>query len=473
MMATRSKLYSTFAISGILCYAVALVTTSLLWPNHALKPLWMAWGAGAVVFFFVSTWLAQHKMANMEEKRFLRLIFLIALSIRIVYVIAIGYYYYYQTGSSFEYDAGDSKAYNDLAKYLAWSVRQGHPVYAYQYLRYAVYPMGFSDQGYTMWLTLIYTIFGTNLLIPRLFKALMGAYVCVAIYKFASRCTDRRTAVLSTIICAFTPTLIHYTGLHLKEVEMMFVAVMAIERTDYLIRSRRYAFVNIVLPLFFTVMLFGFRTVLGMAVLFSYLVFIILAPNEVLNKKTKVITATAIVLATITFAFTIGNEMKVIYKLKDKTTGLLAEKYTKQGLNHAELAQNKYLAPGVFVLPMATLTEAGNNSQKMMNGDTFVKNFLAAFVMWAFIVMIRRKEWRNMSLVTSFVLAYAGIIAMSFFVTSERYHFPLLPFYALMAAYTMIHFKRKDFPFFYVYCFLLLTVLVGWTFLKLSARCLI
>lgn len=475
-MTTRSRLYSIFALSGAVCYALALTISSLLWPSYALKPLWMAWGTGAVVFFFLSSWLAQHKLNNIdiEDKKFLRIIFLIAFAIRVVYVIAIGYYYYYQTGSAFEYVASDSILYHDTAKYMARCIRQGRFAYAYQYLRYTVYPMGFSDQGYLIWLSLVYSIFGNNLLVPRLLKALMGAYACVAIYRLALRCTDKRTAMLSAIICAFMPTLIHYNGLHLKETEMMFVAVLAIERTDNLIRSRKYTFLNIALPVFFTVMTFGFRTVLGMSVLFAYMAFIVLAPNEVIKRRTKIIASTTIILITVAFTFTIiGNEMKVIYRLKDKTTGLLVEKYEKAGLSHAELAQNKYLAPGVFVLPMATFTEVGNANQKMMNGDTYVKNFLAAFVMWAFIVMIRRKEWRNMSLVTSFVIAYAGIIALSFFVTSERYHFPLLPFYAIMAAYTITHFKRKDFPFFYVYCVLLVLVLIGWNYIKLSARGLV
>lgn len=473
-MTTRSRLYGIFALCGVLCYVIALTTTSLLWSDYALKPLWMAWGLGAVGFFFVMTWLCQHKLlSDIEERKFLRIIFFTALAIRVAYVVAIGYYYYYQTGAPFEYGAADSLNYNDLARYLSWCIWQGHPVYAYQYLRYAVYPMGFSDQGYIMWLTLIYSVFGTNLLTPRFLNALMDAYVCVAVYKLASRCSDKRTAMLSAIICAFLPTMIHYTGLHLKETTMLFVTVMAIERTDNLIRSRRYTFFNIVLPIFFTAMIFGFRTVLGMAVLFAYFVFLILSPNEVITKKAKIVITSVLAVLSIVFLFTVGREMAVVYRLKDKTTGILAERYEEKGLRHAELAQNRYLAPGVFVLPMTTFTEVGNDNQKMMNGDTFVKNFMGFFVMWAFVVMIRRKEWRNMSLIAAFAVAYAGILAFSFFVTSERYHFPLFPFYAILTAYTMTHFKRKDFPFFYAYCVLLVIVIAGWNYIKLSARGLV
>jgi len=473
-MTTRSRLYFVFALCGILCYAVTLTLTSLLWHDYALKPLWMAWGFGAIGFFFVMTWLFQHKLHNIEEKKFLRITFFTALLTRIAYAVAIGYYYYYQTGDSFEYDAADSLHYNDLANYLAQCIHQGAPLkYVLVYLHNAVYPMGFSDQGYTLWLTLLYTIFGDNLLTPRLFNALMDAYICVAVYKIASRCSDRRTAMLSAIICAFMPTMIHYTGLHLKETTMLFVTVMAIERTDYLIRSRKYTFINIALPIFFTAMIFGFRTVVGMSVLFAYFVFIVLAPSDVIAKRAKIITASVVAVVSIVFMLTVGREMIVIYKLKDNTTGLLSEKYEKAGLHHAELAKNVYLAPGVFVLPMTTFTEVGNNNQKMMNGDTFVKNFMAFFVMWAFVVMIRRKEWRNMSMITAFVIAYAGIMALSFFVTSERYHFPLLPFYAFLTAYTITHFKRKYFPFFYAYCILLVIVIIGWNYIKLSARGLV
>lgn len=476
MMTTRDKLYSVIAVYGVICYVVALTAVSLLWHDFALRPLWMAWGLGAVAFFFLTTWAARRKADKPTEKKFMLAIFLTALAIRVVYVVAIGYYYYYQNGDSFEYDAADSHAYNDLARYLALCIHQGAPLrYVLIYLHNAVYPMGFSDQGFTLWLTLLYTIFGrNNLLIPRLFNALMDAYVCVAIYKLASRSTDSRTARLSAIICVFMPTMIHYTGLHLKESTMLFVTVMAIERTDYLIRSRRYNFVNIAASVFFTALIFGFRTVLGVAVLASYVAFIIFAPSDVISRKARIVATTVVAVVAVVFLLTfVGREMGDMYRLRFKTLGLLSEKYEKIGLRHAELAQNRYLAPGVFVFPLSTLTEVGNSNQKMMTGDTYVKNFLAFFVMWAFVVMTRRKEWRNFSLVGAFAVAYAGILALSCFVMSERYHFPLLPFYAIMAAYTLTHFRRKDFPFFYAYCTLLVAVLVAWNFLKLSARGLV
>ena len=97
----------------------------------------------------------------------------------------MAYYYYYGTGKAFELGAGDSIFYHSTAAYLSRCVRHGYVSYIFKYLN--AYTMGWSDQGYTLWLTLIYTIFGPSLLTPRLLKALMSAYLCIVVYKLGSR----------------------------------------------------------------------------------------------------------------------------------------------------------------------------------------------------------------------------------------------------------------------------------------------
>ena len=68
---------------------------------------------------------------------------------------------------------------------------------------------------------------------------------------------------------------------------------------------------------------------------------------------------------------------------------------------------------------------------------------------------------------------YVLVIAFSFAANSERYHLPALPGIVIMAAYAMTHFRRKDFGWYYAYCALLVVAIVGWNYLKLSARGLI
>ena len=467
-----TKLLRHISIIGIGVYLLALITISLVFNDYALQLKWVLWGIGEVLFFFVLTTLFYPRWKNDDPKHFRRKVFWTAIGIRALYAFLICYYYYYQTGKAFEYNVADGIWYHRTGVHLSRAVRQGYIRYVFQYLR--AYTMGFSDQGYTLWLTLIYTIFGPNLLTPRLFKALMSAYLCIVVYKLGTRTFGERTGRLAAVMCAFMPILVQICGLHTKEMEMIFLSLLALERMDYLIRSKKYTVWNIAFPILLTGLTFGFRTIVGMCLIFAFLVFIMLSPNELVGKKGKIISVSAIVLVFFVFLLTgIGNEMRIIYRLRFVDLNVKTEKYEALGFKHAELAHSKYLAPGAFVLPLAPMVEESPEHNKMIHGSTYVKNFLAFFAMLAIVVAFRQKKWREFSLIGAYELSYLAIIMLSFAANMERYHQPAIPLLVLMAAYAMTHLRRKDLILFYVYCGLLYVALFVWNWLKLSARGLV
>lgn len=467
-----TKLLRHISIIGIGVYLLALITISLVFNDYALQLKWVLWGMGEVLFFFVLTTLFYPRWKNDDPKRFRRKVFWTAFGIRALYAFLICYYYYYQTGKAFEYNVADSIWYHRTGVHLSRAVRQGYIRYVFQYLR--AYTMGFSDQGYTLWLTLIYTIFGPNLLTPRLFKALMSGYLCIVVYKLGTRTFGERTGKLAAVICAFMPILVQICGLHTKEMEMIFLSLLALERMDYLIRSKKYTAWNIAFPILLTGLTFGFRTIVGMCLIFAFLVFIMLSPKELVGKKGKIISVSAIVLVFFVFLLTgIGNEMRIIYRLRFVDLNVKTEKYEALGFKHAELAHSKYLAPGAFVLPLAPMVEESPEHNKMIHGSTYVKNFLAFFAMLAIVVAFRQKKWRDFSLIGAYELSYLAIIMLSFAANMERYHQPAIPLLVLMSAYAMTHLRRKDLILFYVYCGLLYVALFVWNWLKLSARGLV
>lgn len=467
-----TKLLRQISIIGVGVYLLALITISLVFNDYALQLKWVLWGMGEVLFFFVLTTLFYPRWKNDDPKHFRRKVFWTAIGIRALYAFLICYYYYYQTGKAFEYNVADGIWYHRTGVHLSRAVRQGYIRYVFQYLR--AYTMGFSDQGYTLWLTLIYTIFGPNLLTPRLFKALMSAYLCIVVYKLGTRTFGERTGRLAAVMCAFMPILVQICGLHTKEMEMIFLSLLALERMDYLIRSKKYTAWNIAFPILLTGLTFGFRTIVGMCLIFAFLVFIMLSPNELVGKKGKIISVSAIVLVFFVFLLTgIGNEMRIIYRLRFVDLNVKTEKYEALGFKHAELAHSKYLAPGAFVLPLAPMVEESPEHNKMIHGSTYVKNFLAFFAMLAIVVAFRQKKWRDFSLIGAYELSYLAIIMLSFAANMERYHQPAIPLLVLMAAYAMTHLRRKDLILFYVYCGLLYVALFVWNWLKLSARGLV
>ena len=160
---------------------MALIVISIVFHEHALHLKWMLWGIGEVLFFFVLTTVFYPRWKDKETKGFKWTVFLVAFGIRAIYAFVMLYYYYYETGIAFEYNVGDSLWYHRTSVLIANTIKKGDALQALRYLRHST--MGYSDQGYVLWLTLLYSIFGHSWFVPRLFKALMCAYMCVVIYK--------------------------------------------------------------------------------------------------------------------------------------------------------------------------------------------------------------------------------------------------------------------------------------------------
>lgn len=454
---------------GIGLYLVALVVISVVFHDHALQLKWMLWGIGEVLFFFVLTAVFYPRWKGDDTKRFKWKIFLVALVIRGLYAFLMCYYYYWETGIGFEYGAADSLGYHATAVHLSRYVRAGYFSYVFKYLN--AYTMGWSDQGYPLWLTLLYSVFGRSWLVPRLFKALMSAYLCVVAYKLGTRTFGERTGRLAAVMFVFAPILVQMCGVHTKEMEMIFLSILALERMDYLIRSKKYTVWNIVCPILLTGLAFGFRTIIGMCLIFAFLVFVVLSSRDLVGKRGKIITVAAVTVVFLAFLFTpVGREMRYIYRLKFADLNYQTEKFAAEGMKHNELAKSWVMAPGAFVLPLSPMVEESPDHNKMIHGSTYATNFLAFFAMLAIVVAFRQKRWRDFSLIGAYELSYLAIIMFSFAANSERYHEPAVPLLILMAAYAMTHLRRKDLKIFYIYCGLLFVALVVWNWLKLSAR---
>ena len=466
-----TKLLRHISLIGVALYLLALIVISVAFREHALQLKWMMWGIGEVLFFFVLTTVFYPRWKNDEPKKFWRKVFWVALAIRLLYVIFSYYYFMHTVGIHFDVP-GDGLGYYNRSARLSKYIQSGDFGYVIDFIRN--YSFGYSDHGYLIWLTILHTIFGTNVMVPRLFKALMCAYLCILVYKLTSRTFGERTGRLAAVMCVFMPILIQLTGMHTKEMEMIFLSILALERMDYLIRSKKYTFWNILFPILLVGMSFGFRTVIGMCLIFAFLVFVILSPSNLVNRKGKIITLSITAAVFLVFLFTtIGSEMKIIYRINFSGTDYMAKRYESMGLKYGELSKSKYLFPGAFVLPLSPMIEEASDHNKLIHGSTYIKNFLAFFSMLAIVIAIRQKKWRDFSLIGAYELSYLAIIMFTFTSNSERFHEPAIPLILVMAAYAMTHLRRKDLVLFYVYCGLLCIALFAWNWLKLAARGLV
>ena len=139
--------------------------------------------------------------------------------------------------------------------------------------------MALSDYGYPLYLSVIYFLTGKSIFITRLLKAIFGALTCVLVYRVTKRNFGEGTGRMAAVLCMLMPNLIYYTGIHLKETEMVFLVVAFLERTDYAMRSPKLTFKNLILPILLASSLFFLR-IIGRHFLFAFAAALMLSTKE-------------------------------------------------------------------------------------------------------------------------------------------------------------------------------------------------
>ena len=418
-----------------------------------------------VLLFFGLSSRFSRKWVDYDEKRFTRKLFITALLFRIVWVLFSYVYFIIKTGIPFEFSAADSFDYHACAEWyidIGWSQASD---------RLALTPL--SDRGYIIYLTGLYSIFGPNILITRFIKAILSAFSCVLIYRLARRNVGEPAGKLAGIFCCLMPNLIMYCGLHLKETEMLFLTIFALERADDLLRSKSVSVWKVVVAVLLTLSLFTFRTVLGVAVLFAILTALVFSSQSVLSRWNRTILIFWAVVGLLVMAGgTITNEAQGYWESRDENQVAKREHQMSKGVSWAKYATGAVMAPIMFVLPFPTMVDVDQQyNQQLMHGGNFVRNFLGGFVLLTlFSALFVKKNWRDLSMIGTFVITYLGIICMSGFANAERFLLPGLPILLTLAAYGVTLLNGRNYQWVRVWFWIVPLLVVGWAVFKLGSR---
>lgn len=458
-----------FAHKALGVYVLTLMLVSILFMDYAMSWMFVLAGFVLVLSFFYGSNALTLSCRNLSEQRFVKKIFWTAFFLRLVWVVFSYYFYIEQTGQPFEWEAADSFAYHENGEWGAINFRKGNfdipNIFGW---------LGVSDMGYSTYLSIIYVLTGDSILITRILKAFWGAWTVVLVYKVASRNFGVPTGRLAAVFCAIYPNLIYYCGLHLKETEMVFLTVAFIERADYILRSKRFSLINMLKLLLVALLLFTFRTVLGAAALFALFSALLLSSRSVLNKGKRIITAIWVVLAASFFVGgNIAREVEEIWEGRNENQELSMEwRSQREGGNaFAKYATASLFAPAIFVIPVSSMVNiVGQENQQFIHGGNFVKNILSFFIYFVLIWIIRNKKWRDFVLLESFLIGYLGIIALSAFAQSERFHQPILPVYLCFVALGLSKMTNKSKRYFNWYIVGVVAVAVAWNYIKLAGR---
>jgi len=456
------------ATRAISIYLISLIIVSIAFLSYHMLWGYILLGVAWVTGFFLLTYKWSVEWRSISVKSFLSNLFILALSLRLVWVIVSYFYYISVTGQPFEFDAGDAIGYHSEAEWLAesgWSVTLDY------YFGSGAH--GISDVGYPLYLTLLYKVFGPVVIIPRLIKAFISAYTCVLLYKVSARTFGEDIGRMAGIMCALMLNLVVYCGYHLKETEMLFLEIAFVERADWLLRSSRIKFWDVLFPTLLAGSLFFFRTVLGVAAVFALATGVLLstAPSMKRGWKRAALIGWGVLCVLVVSGGTIMTEIEGLWEQKDENVSKKRMEQSLRGNQWAKYATGTVMAPMVVVLPFSTMVNVDEQyAQQTKHGGNFIRNFMGFFVLLAIYESIRRKQWRNYAFLGAFIFAYLGVVSLSGFSNSERFLLPGLPGLIMMWAYGVSVLRKETFKLFSPWCVVVVLMECAWAYFKLGSR---
>lgn len=452
---------------AIIAYFITLALVSALFISHAMPFQFMVFGAVAILVFFVYASQLSMNWEKYSPTLFTRKLFITALVLRLVYVIFIYAYYMAVTGKPYAFHYGDEEVYQLMGE-VWW--RDGFAIFNQDLKNY--FPL--SDRGYLYWLAFEYKIFGIHVLPARLVKCVINAFSCVLIYNLAKRGFGESTGRIAGIFCMLMPNMWYYCGVTLKETEMAFLVVLFVERADFALRSSKITFGNLLLPGIIILVMFTFRTALAGVLVAALTAALIFSSGKQLKAWKKVLYCTL-------FAgwmfLTVGTE------IVQETQGLWDHRSENQAIGYewranraggnafAKYATASVFAPLIFTIPFSSMVYIPyQENQMMLNGACFIKNVLSGLTILALFLLLIRGDWRHHVLSISVMCGYLLVLVFSSFAHSERFHYPILAFELMFAAYGVSQLKNKHKRWYMIWLFGICIANIAWAWIKLAGR---
>lgn len=293
-------------------------------------------------------------------------------------------------------------------------------------------------------------------------------------FRLASRNFGLEIGKMTAIFCMLMPNLIYYCGLHLKEVEMVFLAVFFIEKMDLAIKNQKIKPVTIIIAVLVGIILFFFRTPLGVVAIMSLAMALLFSKGRLISFG-KRFTVILLLLSTFSIALfdRIHSEINELVEQSDtnQEIGLEFRSQRKSGNVFAQYASAAVFAPLIVTIPFPTMINIETQqNQQLIHGGNYVKNVMSIFVIMALISLFFSGKWREHVLPIAFMGGYLVVLALSNFAHSERFHQPILPFELMFAAYGVANMNVKNVRYFNWGLIVEFVAIIAWSWFKLAGR---
>jgi len=496
----NSIISSQITNRAVMVYLFALVVVNVLFSNNAMMIYWWVFGITEVLTFFLianrlsKTW----NIARMPERSFIKRVFLIALILRLLYIAIVLPFNNWQCEDLFGYEDADPTFYDDVAKNVAQWMRDGNlnPI---EYLRqhYGLgtnerHALQFSDAGFPLYLSFVYLISNDSIVFSRILHCIFSAWTVILIYKLAARNFGDGPARIAAILCMLMPNLIYYCATGLKEVEMVFLTILFVERGDFILRQGKFSLLPVLGLIFIAFLTFTFRTVLGAVLILAFLTTLLFTSSRVIGWGRRVlvsIIAVAFIGIMLLQNASISNDVRSVVEergsgQKENMEWRATRKDSKGNIQQfAKYAGAAVFAPMIFTIPFPTMVDIPDQEQLLMiHGGNYCKNITSFFTVLALFMLLFSGNWRKHILPVAMLCGYLVVLVFSRFAQSERFHQPILALALMFAAYGIYQtqigtpikgsignratYKR----WFSVWLFAMFVAAIVWNWFKLAGR---
>ena len=314
-----------FPQNGLIAYLLAIAAVSIMYLSNSLPWYYMFSGVVAVIVFFLygSNIVEEYSILKIRrEKAFEKRVFRMAFAFRLAWMFLIYTVFMNLYGNAFGFESGDAEAYDDLGKFVAGLLAKGD-FHFYDNIAAFSHNDDIADMGYGVYVGLIYWLTGIrsvgdtsalSILTIRILKCLWSALTVLLIYRLAKRNFGEQTGRVAAIFVALWPNFWYYCGAHLKEVEMVFLAVLFVEQADQMLRSRQFTAWKVAPILLIGATMLTFRTPLALVAFLSLMFSVVMSSQRVMSWGKRVIVGMLVILL---LGVTLGN------RIEEQTRGLL------------------------------------------------------------------------------------------------------------------------------------------------------
>lgn len=476
MSSIRMALNIKFSTLIIFIFIV-LISNCLFFYEFIMPINWIIFGALALILCLACIFNFYKRISSLDRKQSLKLIARVSLITNLISIICVYVACYSYSGTFFEPRAADSIIYHehgiDLSERfsdLNFDIKD--------YLT----DNDYSDYGYNVFLGIIYTIFGPYTIVARVFNCILLTLTVINIFKITEIVYDLKTAKTAALLTAFSPLLLFFAGVNLKETVMIFLLVHASYIAVNIISRNQNKPSQYLLLVMLIMLLFFFRTVLGMVFLFSCIFFYLLNFSFKKNSYKAISIFGLFVAITIVLYYInkIGFSEKIFETFdqsNSQTEAELADKASKGGGASGLSLKRALIVPLLFVsvllAPFSTIVFLDEQVESVwLFSGCLMKNIFVFFALLAIWKAIRLFDKKTM-LILSILIMYSIVLSVAAQSTSIRYQLVSLPFINIFSAKGLSDFRWNNRNLWLLYLLGMFFAILSWNYFKLSIRGLI